>query len=156
MLVSASLFPSQVWNIEALIRQHDYWTVEPQAAHNKKATKMCNFITQHSHRCCKGLWEGQIVMLTAGMSTGTVRQNVHFAIISCLRRPFKEFDITSSRPHRPRLTTPGRDLRMQHLHLRDHHHRPPGRLLQQMVCRTKEFLHKRPEDTSGKPVCSSV
>lgn len=87
---------------------------------------MCHQNVQFYHTArpqrLQGLWERQIVVLTAGMSTGAVRQNVHFAIISCLQRPFKEFDITSSWPHRPRLTTAAQDLHMQHLQLRDHHH----------------------------------
>lgn len=103
-----------------------------------------------------GLWEHQIVMLTAGMSTRAVCQKVPFRHHKLSPKAFQKYDITSSRPHRPRLTTPDQDLHMQHLHVRDHHHQPPGGPLQQTVCRTKEILHKWPKNTSGKLVCSSV
>ncbi len=92
------------------------------------------------------LREHAIGILTAGMSTRAVAHelNVHFSTISRLQRRFREFGITSNWPHnrRPRVTTQAQE--------------PPGQLLQQSVCITKEFLHKLSESVSGKLICMLV
>ncbi len=96
------------------------------------------------------LRERAIGVLTAGMSTSARARelNVHFSTISRLQRRFREFGSTSYRPHnrRPRVTTPAKILWDQ----------PPGQLLQQSVCITKEFLLKLSETVSGKLICMLV
>ncbi len=81
------------------------------------------------------------------MSTRAVARelNVNFSTISRLQRRFREFGSTSNRPHnrRPHVTTPVWD-------------QPPGQLLQQSVCITKEFLHKLSKTISGKLICMLV
>ncbi len=107
------------------------------------------------------LWEHAIGILTAGMSTRAVAHelNVNFFTISHFQRHFLEFGSTSTG-----LTTADHVYRLQPrtLHIqasftskivRD---QPPGQLLQQSVCITKDFLHKLSETVSGKLICMLV
>ncbi len=83
-------------------------------------------------------------MLTAGMSIRAVacELNVNFSTISRLQRRFREFGSTSNQPHyrRPSSIFTSKIIWDQ----------SPRQLLQQSVCITKEFLHKRSETVSGK------
>ncbi len=106
------------------------------------------------------LRERAIGMLTSGMSTRAVARelNVHFSTISRLQRRFREFGSTSNRPHnrRPRVTTPARTSTSSIFTSKIVWDQPPGQLLQQSVCITKEFLHKLSETIPGKLICMLV
>ncbi len=106
------------------------------------------------------LRERAIGMLTAGMSTRAVARelNVHFSTISRLQRHFREFGSTSNRPHnrRPHVTTPAQTSTSSIFTSKIVWDQPPGQLLQQSVCITKEFLHKLSETVSGKLICMLV
>ena len=89
------------------------------------------------------------------MSTRAVAHElkVNFSTINHLQRRFRQFGNTSNRLHRPRVTTPVQDLHITSKIILD---QPPGQLLQQSVCISKEFLHKLSETISGKLICMLV
>ncbi len=89
-------------------------------------------------------------MLTARMSTRAVARElyVNFSSISRLQRRFWEFVRTSNRPHQPRTST------SSIFTSKIVWDQPPGQLLQQSVCITKEFLHKPSQGSSS--ACSVV
>ncbi len=106
------------------------------------------------------LRERVIYMLIAGISTRAVARefNVHFSTISHLQRRFREFGSKSNRPHnhRPRLTHQPRTSISSIFTSKIVWDQPPGQLLQQSVCITKEFLHKLSETVLGKLICMLV
>ncbi len=126
---------------------------------------MCSFITQHNatllyyYILCRKFWGSlQLACWLQECPPELLPRelNVHFSTISRLQRHFRAFGSTFDRSHnrRPPVTTPAQDLHIQHL--QDRLRQPPGQLLQQSVCITKEYLHKLSETISGKLICMFI
>ncbi len=109
---------------------------------------MCSFIAQI-------LREHAIGMLTAGMSTRAVacELNVHFS-----PKAFQIIWQYIQHNRRPRVTGPRqpRTSTSSIFSSKIIWDQPPGQLLQQSVCITKECLHKLSETISGKLICMLV
>ncbi len=107
------------------------------------------------------LREHAIGMLTAGMSTRAVAHelNVHFSTISRLQREFQRIRQYIQPALQPQTTCnhtspgPPHPASSNSKIVWD---QPPGQLLQQSVCITKDFLHKLSETVSVKLICMLV
>lgn len=70
--------------------------------------------------------------------------NLHFTILNCLQYNFWEYSSASNWPYdqRTRVTASSQISTSGFFSCKILWDRPPGQLIQQLVCKTKEFLHR--------------